>query len=365
MSGTVALDSPRVMTGSDALNPRKVIPGFAMELETQGLDFATQNPPHDPIGDYISRDAVDLFGISGSLLSSDFLARVPEEWSNTMFRGDIMPSRHDLGEASTETVDQSPSLSRCHSVVLNLANVKQDITPCSEEARTCMPSALKILQNLHTVPPVCFSAGTARPDSATIKRRSTEYVLCSNREASQKISKMLTCPCLASFQMQLVLATICHKLTVWYRAMLKDSLNLLDGCSQRSSGSYTRISDHADVSEHILHQPITVGEYAIDINLQPKIRAQVVSGELQNLENFVRNFSSCLDSIPSRASMGRASSSLPSRPDQLNNSAAIHHHLRGFLDEQLQAAKADVNAVINRRPEGMNGSGQSGGLDMF
>lgn len=336
-----------------------------MELETHGHDISTQDLPHDPIGDNIYHDAVDLIGLSGSLLSSDFLTYVPEEWLDTDFRGDFTKSNHSSGETSTETAEQSPSLSRCHSVVSNPQKIKQDIAPCSEEARTCMLSAHKVLQTLHTVPPMCFSAGTAYLDSATIKRRTTEYVLRSNREASQEISKMLTCSCVASFHMQLVLATICHKLTVWYRVLLKNNCDLLDGCSQTSSGFPRRISAYADMSEHILHQPITVGEYAIDINLQPKIRAQVVFGELHHLETFTRNFSSCLDSIPNKASLGRASSSAFPRPDRSQTSAATHHLLIGFLDEQIQAVKADVNAVLNSRPDGRHGSGQSDGLDIL
>ena len=337
-----------------------------MELETQGhdrYDSSSQDRPHDPIGDDISHDAVDLFGLSGSLLSSDFLANVPEEWSDTDFRGDFMTSTHSFGENSTETVEQSPSLSRHLSVASNPQKVKQDFAPCSEQARTCMLSALRVLQTLHTVPRMCFSAGTAYLDSATIERRTTEYVLRDNREASQKISKMLTCSCVASFHMQLVLATICHKLTAWYRAMLKN--NLLEGCSQRSSGFSRRISDYTDMSEHILHQPITIGKYAIDINLQPKVQAQVVFGELQHLETFTRNFSNCLGSIPNIESLRQASSSSFPRPDRSQTWAATHHHLIGFLDEQLQAAKADINAVMNSRPEGMNGSGQSAGLDIL
>lgn len=353
------------MTGPDALSSRKLMSGFAMELEAQGHDISTQDPPHDLNGDDISHDAVDLFGLSESLLSSDLFAGVPQEWSDTLFKEGLMPSNHNFGEMSTETVDRSPSLSRRHSVASNPEKTKQDIEPCSEEARTCMLSALKILQTLHTVPPMCFSVGIAQPDSTSIEQRTTEFVLCSSREASQKISKMLTCSCFASFQMQLVLATICHKLTVWYRAMLKDSCNLLDGCSQRSSRSYTRTSDHVDASKHILHQPITVGEYAIDINLQPKIRAQVVSGELQHLENFACDFSRCLDSIPNIASMRQTSSSSYPRPDQSKASAAAYHHLIGFLDEQIQAAKADVNAVLDSRPRKMDGLEESAGLDML
>ena len=276
-----------------------------------------------------------------------------------------MLSNHRFGEKTTGTAEQSPSASHHHSVILSPQKAKQAIAPCSKEARTCMPSALKVLRTLQTVPPICFSAGTAHLDSATLTQRTTEYVLCSNREASQKISKIFKCSCLESFQMQLVVATICHKLIVWYRAMLKNNCNLLDRCSQRSSGFPSNISDHAEVSEHILHQPITVGSYAIDINLQPKIWAQVVFGELRHLEAFIRNFSSCLDSNPSMPNLRRASSSSLPRLDRSKTTAAIRHHLIGFLDEQLQAAKADINAVLNSRPERMDDSGQSADMDIL
>ena len=331
----------------------------------QGHDISTQDGPQDPMGDDVSHDSVDLFGLSGSLLSSNLLAGVPEEWSDTVLGGDLMLSNHRFDEKVTGTAEQSPSVSHHHPVILSPQNAKQAIAPCSKEARTCMPSALKVLRTLQTVPPICFSAGTAHLDSATLTQRTTEYILDSNREASQKISKIFKCSCFESFQMQLVIATICHKLIVWYRAMLKNNGNLLDRCSQRSSGFSSNISDHAEVSEHILHQPITVGSYAIDINLQPKIWAQVVFGELRHLEAFIRNFSSCLDSTPSIPNLRRASSSSLPGMDRSKTTAAIRHHLTGFLDEQLQAAKADINAVLNSRPERLDDSEQSAGLDVL
>ena len=332
-----------------------------MEPETQGHDVSNQDAPHDPVDDDTSHDSVDLFGLSGSLLSSNFLAGLPEEWPDTVF-GDLM-SNQRFGEKSTETAEQSPNASHRHSVLSSPQKVKQAMTPCSKEERTCMPSALKILRTLQTVPPICFSAGTAHLDSATLTQRTTEYVLCSNREASQKISEMSKCSCLESPQMQLVIVTICHKLIVWYRAMLKSNCNMLDHCSQRSSGFHTDIPNHADMSEHILHQPITVGNYAIDNNLQPKIWAQVVFGELRYLEASIRSLSRCLDSTPSIANLRRASeSSLPGL-DRSKTTAAISHHLIRFLDEQLQTAKADINAVLDSRAEGIDESGQSAGLD--
>ena len=344
------------------LESQKVIFGSAMELERHGRDISTMNAPHDPMGDDFSHDSVDLFGLSGSLLSSNLLAGVPEEWSDTVLGGDLRLSNHGF---ATRTAEQSPSASHHQPVILSPQKDKQAIAPCSKEARTCMPSALKVLRTLQIVPPICFSAGTAHLHSTTLTPRTTEYVLCSNRDASQKISKMFECSCFESFQLQLVVATICHKLIVWYRAMLKNNCNLLDRCSQRSSRGRSITSDHVEVSEHILHQPITVGSYAIDINLQPKIWAQVVFGELRHLEAFIRNFSSYLDSSPSILNLKRASSSSLPGFDRSKTTAAIRHHLTGFLDEQLQAAKADINAVLSSRAERINDSEQSTGVDVL
>ena len=341
------------------MSPEKVISSSAMELQTQGRDIFTQDALHDPMGDDFPHDSVDLFGLSGSLLSSSLLAGVPEQWSDTVLGEDLRLSK------ATGTAEQSPSTSHHHSVILDPQKAKEAIAPCSQEARTCMPSALKVLRTLQTVPRICFSAGTAHVDSATLTQRTTEYVLCSNREASQKVSKIFKCSCLESFQLQLVVATICHKLIVWYRAMLKNNCNLLDRYSPRSSRGPNNISDYAQVSEHILHQPITVGSFAIDINLQPKIWAQVVFGELGHLEAFIRNFSSRLDSSPSIANLRRASSSSLAGLDRSQTTAAIRLHLIGFLDEQLQVAKADINAVLSSRDERMDDSGQSAGLEVL
>ncbi|KAM0795924.1 hypothetical protein BDR22DRAFT_869489 [Usnea florida] len=336
-----------------------------MELDTQGHDVSPQDATYDAMGDDTSHDSVDFFDLSGSLLSSNLLAGVPEAWSDTIRGGDLTLSNTSFGGTATRTAEQSPSASHQRSVNSSPQWIKQAIAPCSKEARTCMPSALKVLRTLQIVPPICFSAGTTHLDSAAFTRRTTDYILCSNREASQRISKIFKCSCLGSLQMQLVVATICHKLIVWYRAMLKNSCNLLEHYSQRFSGFPSSISDHAEVSEHILYQPVTVGSYTIDINLQPKIWAQVVFGELRNLEAFIGNFSSCLDSTSNLPNLRRASSSSVPGLDRSKTTAAIRHHLIGFVDEQLQAAKADINAVLNSRPESMDNPGQKAGLDIL
>ena len=150
----------------------------------------------------------------------------------------------------------------------------------------CINSASKIIQDLHTAPSTCYSAGAARPLSAASEQRTTGAILSKSREAIQLISEMSQCPCFASCQTRLIHANICYKLISWYRSILKNNSNFLHDFSHQDPQLRTGPPnlDHRDLSEYVVDQPITVGDYTIDVSLQSKIRAQIVLVELQNLE---------------------------------------------------------------------------------
>lgn len=290
MSGPFSVLYENAAARSNAPNSGQSVSAFATELETQGNDPFTQTPSLDDIATDLHYDDLELLGLSDTISGSNAFTEISGRWSGTVSREDLTTSNHNSGEYSFETADKSSIFSNGTSLAASPKIFTEDTARCCEEGGSCWDSALKILQALHAMPSICFSARTEQLDSANTTPRTTEFILSTSREAVRLVSGMLDCHCFANFQMQLIHATIWYKLIVWYRTMLKDTDGSSDRPSQREVSADARMTDHGDACERILHQPITVGGYAIDVKLQPKIRAQVISGELRHLEASFASF---------------------------------------------------------------------------
>ncbi|KAL9126603.1 MAG: hypothetical protein Q9175_007892 [Cornicularia normoerica] len=116
----------------------------------------------------------------------------------------------------------------------------------------------------------------------------TDYVLSTNREAVRLIFNILEYTCSSSSQVQLVLTIICGKLIAWYRAMVR---NRCENSSIMLSAVDKHNFNHEDHTERVLHQPITIDEYSINVTLEYKIRAQVIFDELQHVEALTKGLS--------------------------------------------------------------------------
>lgn len=230
------------------------------------------------------------------------------------------------------------------------------IETCSESRRTCMTSALRILQALHIPPSACLSlADHISVSPASRQPRKTDSVLSTNRDVVRLMAEMLKCSCLCSSQIQLVLTIICGKLIAWYRAIIHNSP---DDHPSACMDTDVQTPAHPDGTlnaaigmhnERILHQPITVGEYSLDIGLESKIRAQVVSSELQQLEALVANFSGRIqEEDPNGHNFGRTNGTMS--PSAL--SSALNARLTTFLQKKLRNAKAESTSIANREVRG-------------
>ncbi|MCJ1463027.1 hypothetical protein MMC07_001631 [Pseudocyphellaria aurata] len=204
---------------------------------------------------------------------------------------------------------------------------------CSENRRTCMTSALKIVQTLHVPPSACLSlVGGTSTSSASRQPRKIDSVLSTGRDIVQLMTEMLKCSCLSSSQIQLVMSSICGKLIAWYRAMI------------RNSPENDRDGSGPDANERVLHQPFKVGEYSVDTRLETKMRAEVVCSELKQLETFVASFLSRIQGNGAPGSSGgkRNQSSSTGSPGL---SSGVHARLSAFLYKQLRDAKAESTAI--------------------
>ncbi len=275
--------------------------------------------------------------------------------------------------ASTRRIERSSGTSEVLSGLLSLGaqndvsprrpqDLRKGIETCYESRRNCMTSALRILQKLHIPPSACLNLVDETSTSpASSQPRKTDSVLSTNRDVVRLMTGMLKCSCLSSSQIQLVLSIICGKLIAWYRAIIRNSPDdRPDACTDTDEQAPARSDSTLKAAtgmtnERVLHQPFTVGEYSLDTGLESKIRAQVVSSELHQLEALVANLLgriqeenpsgnnhvilSCASGKRSRSTSTMGSSGL---------SSAVQARLTAFLHRQLRDAKAESTAIATR-----------------
>ena len=341
----------------DVMNSSRSNLGSHKAFDPQCHGRVSQNPLANPeVEDTCAWDT-DYFGLCSSPLPSDFFTCTTDKRSDPVHKHDtILPieSADDFSnQMGDHMLDVFPTNSDFSPALPSSKGALQEIEPCSRYRRSCMVSALKILQTLHIAPSACSSAGVESPNLNSSQPRTTGSVLSANREVIRLVSNMLKCTCFASLQLQLILTVICGKLTVWYRAMIPNTYGYLDD-------SIPSLEDNA---ERVLHQPITVGEYAIDNTLEQRIRAEVIFSELQHVEALIKDLARRLqerkyDSLWNTAAMsggnGPISPSKPVGPNETAAAGAIHKCLTEFLDKQLQVAKAGIDAIVDRRHDPMD-----------
>jgi len=335
---------------------------------TDARDHATpsQKLPVIPGFEYNLNDDLDFNALCGSPTNTALLACMPDEVSSTALEHDATTLNQNTNEYSAKLGHPFAGI---FSPVPNYPHSGfEGIEPCSNHTRTCMVSALKILQALHLPPSVCFSVGAETDDSSSPQPRMTDAVLSTNREAVRLVSDMLECPCSLSSQVQLVLTIICGKLTAWYRAMVQNGYDSFDDSSSMVWSDIAN-NNHGDQTERVLHQPITVGGYSFDVTLEPKIRAQVVFSELQHVEVLIRTLSRRVEetkfgnTTAARTGSGLAASSTTGKPDETGRAETIYRSLSSFLHKQLQVVKAEISLILNGGHDSAYVSGQSSDLN--
>ena len=190
----------------------------------------------------------------------------------------------------------------------------------------CMHTAIELLRTLYTMPSMCFSTGShSSPGTDHKEQRTTGHVLSTNREVVHSAMKMLDCECFTNLHVQIILSTLCYKLIVWYRAIINSAQNMSTWPEE--------------MSENILHQPITLGDYTVDHEMQSQLRLQVVSSELQRFETLLQEFLKRLDILPNDGGrQGLGTTVSPSNSEQ-------RQCLKSFLNEQFLSTKTEISAL--------------------
>ncbi|KAL8795403.1 MAG: hypothetical protein Q9195_002144 [Heterodermia aff. obscurata] len=327
-------------------------------LDTPTLQGSTAHDmsSHEPSG--ISEAEYD-FGIDldfGALYGLETPSNVSTDLPNGKSSG---PSNQDPAIASQRETDvlarnrdQDVVSTAATDSIDNHAKCCEEVELCPNDVEGCMTPALRLLQALHTPSATCLSASDKGREPKSIQARATGAVLSTIREAVQVISDILKCPCSSSSQLQLVVVVLCGRITAWYRATIR-----YDDKSLHSPSSVVKIDAlHEELAEQVLHQPITIGEYAFNGEIERSVRAQVVLRELQRLRVVAEGISKRVErtSFGSRRRIGVArresgftASEQVARAAMAEVTTAVHKDLAILLHDQLRVAEAEATSILH------------------
>jgi hypothetical protein len=304
-----------------------------------------------PVTTKIENDLNSGFDFDLDLWSPAFVDSMPNNFLDTAFQQDASASAHIGDDYLPASGDRFPifgSPLRSHPLSVKHPQKPMGSASCSESTRTCMSSALKILQTLHIPPRTCLWARNKISIPSSRQPRMIDSVLATNKDIVRLVSDMLKCTCSSSSQMQLILTIICGKVMAWYRAMIRNDNQAGDYPVVPSN--IDRNTNDEDQIERILHQPITVGCYSFGGTLENKIRTQVVFSELQHLETLVETLSTRIQGAnfgtTSACTSGAAWGADPGPPRQ--DAETIRRSLSAFLRNQLQAAKGEPTTSTSK-----------------
>ena len=335
----------------DVTAPKEVPWSVAADVDVQGHSTSGQGLPVAPgFTDRLDSD-IDFEALCGDLTPSAFLVHMLEYASDTAPEQDANPwaqntdesfagAGHDFPGFFSQVPKHSLSMKRPHSTL-------NGIGVCSDHKKTCIISALKILQELHIPTRACLCACNEASMPSRRQPRMMDFVLSTNREVVELVSDMLKCTCSSSSQVQLLLTIICGKLAAWYLAIIRKDHDTYSNSFVEGS-IFNRNIDEGQ-TERVLRQPIAVGQYSLDVELESKIRAQVVECELQHLEVLVENLSRRIQEanlgkacVAARSGDFLAADPEPPSPHDTDLAEATHRSLSTSLHKQLQAAKAEI-----------------------
>ncbi|KAL8667335.1 MAG: hypothetical protein Q9168_007293 [Polycauliona sp. 1 TL-2023] len=165
--------------------------------------------------------------------------------------------------------------------------------------QNCLSAALEFLKTLHIPPSNCLSSLPPSSPPHNNNARKTDSVLATNRTGIELISRLSTCSCASSSQLQLILVVICDKLVAWYRAMLHSfpstsnaqgpAADASQNLDFRPAEPRAAALEEEAATERVLHQRFAVGNCSFGAALERRIFGQVVAAELQRLEGVVRD----------------------------------------------------------------------------
>ncbi|KAL8860988.1 MAG: hypothetical protein Q9178_002501 [Gyalolechia marmorata] len=267
-------------------------------------DYATANSMIGPLPTQAVPDSDPLM-FSGSKDATDFDAFCKDQ-NMPLFQDDVMDQSTNVSRIRSLDFPISPGIfssSRGSCTISGTSGASHqqgsnfdhrqaphDIAHngCTNSYQSCLSSSLEILHSLHIPPTGCLSSVDEISTSANNREpRKTDTVLATNRTAVRRLSEISRCSCVSSSQLQLVLVIICDKLIAWYRAVLRSSPD--HNQDQQMLDFEAKPSSALSGPERVLYQRFAMGNCSFDTGLESCIFAQVISFELQQLENLIQD----------------------------------------------------------------------------
>ncbi|KAL9076577.1 MAG: hypothetical protein Q9161_000909 [Pseudevernia consocians] len=323
--------------------------GSTAYVDLRGHDTSDQEPPVPAAFEHALSGDFGFDSFYGSLASLDSSACMPNGLSNTAPEQDAMVLARNTDDFSIGTGENFASnLSPASEYRLRIKksqNALEGIGSHSNTGVPCMVSALRILRALHIPRPACLYANDEIATNSPRQPRMIDSVLSTNRKIILLLSDILKCTCSLNPQVQLVLTVISGKLMAWYRAMIRNDDDSSDDCSSMGQSIVNSNMSDEDQTERVSQRPITVGDYSFDVALEGKIRAQVVSSELQHVDRLVESLSKRIQ----ESNFGKHDIH-PGFPTwgETGQAKAIHGALSALLHKQMQAAKSEVSFQSER-----------------
>lgn len=216
-----------------------------------------------------------------------------------------------------------------------MANIDPRLqTTCSEAEESCTKAILNALQALCVPPSACLSVSDDNLSTPSVggshrPTRKMDDVLRTNRSVIDLVERVSRCSCSTISSVQLLVVTVCDRLIAWYQAALRhDSQQHL----QERNPYATSQDEH---SEHVLPQPITMGEFSVDPAMQFQICEQLVMAEVRRVEEITRLFAARIQQVKNQ--------------NTSTQSQKIYETLASLLRQQLQAqARVGNGRMVSR-----------------
>ncbi|KAJ5198029.1 uncharacterized protein N7498_007146 [Penicillium cinerascens] len=207
----------------------------------------------------------------------------------------------------------------------------------------CILTATQNLRLLHICETSCLSLRNPRSRcgsqdvSGPEPARMSGSVLKDNKDAGMSVCRMLQCGCALRPQNQIILALICSRLAVWYRAMIR-------ACFSRRPSSCSGDGDCFDEQttspEKVIYQAITIGDHTVEnLSLERNIQAQVILVELGHLQRLINTLSDRIRQTGTSYQMGLDANA---DPPSTGLPGVAHDRLVAHLSKEVQAAKNDL-----------------------
>lgn len=253
----------------------------------------------------------------------------------------------------------------------------QGISPCSIDTRTCTTMAQRILAVLHMPTMMCLSAYINRSIENAPLMREFDLILSNNREAIRAVSRILKCKCSINSSMQLILVCICNEVVTWYRALVRTSLHEKQASddddvitasplesqfniANKTMHGYSQVHgmDDDNYSGRVIHQPLSIGTYVFDKDLESIVRVQVVKSEIQKTGSVLQalyrhmketHFGTC---VPSSTLLGvdnllDGSGRCKKQKQEDVFGEEVIQSITTFLTRQLQTVEKNIVTVLD------------------